>query len=253
LYGNQSWIMAEFPDLGQHCALPSCSKLDYTPYSCRMCNATFCTEHRFSHGCPSVSASDIPLERLAENEIKKQFLCSLSGCFTYEYVKFHCEKCGMNYCVKHRQCEEHSCKGLTSAPSRKIDVSRSNLVPQSASIKTGSTQKVLDPAQRQRADRIAMMKAKTKNKSNIPPNQQLFLFVNMDCGKREAILCSNTWSVGKCLDVIAAEFSIENNNGRIDAKKIRLFAADRAEPLPMGDNILEHVKDMSDVKVIRDL
>lgn len=33
--------MAEFPDLGFHCDLESCKKLDYTPFICRGCEKVF--------------------------------------------------------------------------------------------------------------------------------------------------------------------------------------------------------------------
>ncbi|CAJ0560439.1 unnamed protein product, partial [Mesorhabditis spiculigera] len=47
--------MAELPDLGRHCALQICGRLDYTPHLCKQCEQFFCGDHRLSHGCATTS------------------------------------------------------------------------------------------------------------------------------------------------------------------------------------------------------
>lgn len=78
--------------------------------------------------------------------------------------------------------------------------------------------KELTPEQQARADKVAIMKAKAKGTGGIPPGELMFVFVSLESGAREPTMVSKTWSIGKCVDVIAAQHKIENNNAKIDAK-----------------------------------
>ncbi len=44
----------EFPDLGKHCSLESCKRLDFLPFECNACNKHYCLKHRSyeGHSCP---------------------------------------------------------------------------------------------------------------------------------------------------------------------------------------------------------
>lgn len=78
--------------------------------------------------------------------------------------------------------------------------------------------KEFTPEQQARADKVAVMKAKAKGTGGIPPGELMFVFVSLESGVREPTMVSKTWSIGKCVDVIAAQHKIENNNAKMDAK-----------------------------------
>ena len=58
----------ELPELGDHCALKDCARLDFLPFGCSACGLTFCLDHRApkQHGCDAV----VSLE-LTEDQLKK--------------------------------------------------------------------------------------------------------------------------------------------------------------------------------------
>ena len=45
-------------DVGVNCAHPECSQLDFLPFRCAACAATFCAAHRGKqqHACPHAGA-----------------------------------------------------------------------------------------------------------------------------------------------------------------------------------------------------
>eukprot|EP00051_Salpingoeca_urceolata_P018014 m.250710 g.250710 ORF g.250710 m.250710 type:complete len:73 (-) comp19101_c0_seq2:118-336(-) len=44
----------ELPHLGRQCAKQGCGQLDFLPYKCNACSATFCQDHYSytAHECP---------------------------------------------------------------------------------------------------------------------------------------------------------------------------------------------------------
>ena len=48
----------EFPDLGSHCNLPTCKRLDFLPVQCPGCAKDFCSSHfpSWCHDCPTPPA-----------------------------------------------------------------------------------------------------------------------------------------------------------------------------------------------------
>ena len=45
----------EFPDLGRHCMLKDCNRLDFLPVKCRGCSKVYCIDHYNykDHACPN--------------------------------------------------------------------------------------------------------------------------------------------------------------------------------------------------------
>ncbi|XP_021558602.1 AN1-type zinc finger protein 2B isoform X1 [Neomonachus schauinslandi] len=142
----------EFPDLGAHCSEPSCQRLDFLPLKCDACSGIFCADHvaYAQHHCGSAYQKDIqvpvcplcnvpvpvargePPDRAVGEHIdrdcrsdpaqqkRKIFTnkCERSGCRQREMMKLTCERCGGNFCIKHRHPLDHDCSGESHPTSR---------------------------------------------------------------------------------------------------------------------------------------
>lgn len=141
----------EFPSLGEHCANPSCKKLDFLPMKCDACNEIYCISHfkYDAHSCPQafmknnqvpicplcnqpvpLSKGDLPDVRVNQhiendcqdnralkNRIYKN-KCSLPRCKQKEMIPITCDQCRKNYCLRHRHPLDHECSGRTVADKR---------------------------------------------------------------------------------------------------------------------------------------
>lgn len=133
----------EFPSLGTHCALSTCSKLDFLPFECDACHKIFCLEHKTyeQHGCTDNFSKDVrvpvcplcnqlvPVNRgedpnakvdehiqkdcKSDEKAKKAYSnrCSFPGCKKKELVPVTCSICQKNFCLKHRFETSHNCTG----------------------------------------------------------------------------------------------------------------------------------------------
>ncbi|XP_032757271.1 AN1-type zinc finger protein 2B [Rattus rattus] len=142
----------EFPDLGAHCSEPSCQRLDFLPLKCDACSGIFCADHvaYAQHHCGSAYQKDIqvpvcplcnvpvpvargePPDRAVGEHIdrdcrsdpaqqkRKIFTnkCERSGCRQREMMKLTCDRCGRNFCIKHRHPLDHDCSGEGHPTSR---------------------------------------------------------------------------------------------------------------------------------------
>jgi len=142
----------EFPGLGKHCSEPTCRQLDFLPVKCDACNNTFCSEHYKyeSHNCPAAyrknvqvpvcplcntpipgksdELPDIRVSRHIDSDCqsdravdrrKKVYTnrCSYKGCKQKELIPVICDKCGQNFCLRHRHAQDHSCSAPVGAKS----------------------------------------------------------------------------------------------------------------------------------------
>uniref|UniRef100_F6XYA9 Zinc finger AN1-type containing 2B n=2 Tax=Monodelphis domestica TaxID=13616 RepID=F6XYA9_MONDO len=135
----------EFPDLGAHCSEATCQRLDFLPLKCDACSGIFCADHVAydQHHCGSAYQKDVqvpvcPLcnvpvpvargespDRAVGEHIdrdcrsdpaqrkRKIFTnkCSRPGCRQREMMELTCERCGRNFCLKHRHPLDHECPG----------------------------------------------------------------------------------------------------------------------------------------------
>ena len=72
--------MAELLNLGRHCSAPDCHQLDFLPFQCKHCSATFCKEHFNAdlHSCERQPSGDISKEERTKNT--DVYKCSVEGC-----------------------------------------------------------------------------------------------------------------------------------------------------------------------------
>ncbi|CAD5215026.1 unnamed protein product [Bursaphelenchus okinawaensis] len=133
--------MAEFPNLGSHCAISSCNLLDFLPFKCYKCDKEFCIEHfkcdQHECGikdvrvpvCPLCQqpvpvgkneSADMVVGQHIDNDCKSdpaqkkrtyQHRCTKKGCKKREVVQFTCPDCRNNFCVRHRHGDDHDCEG----------------------------------------------------------------------------------------------------------------------------------------------
>ncbi|KAL5480125.1 hypothetical protein EMCRGX_G023747 [Ephydatia muelleri] len=128
-------------DIGKHCSVTSCKRLDFLPFICEKCEGVFCVEHRREreHGCLNEDAGDVRvpvcplcqkmlLKRIhtsandtVEEHIvsgckdhvmpppKKAGRCSYKNCRQSELIPFLCRECKHQFCVRHRLTNDHEC------------------------------------------------------------------------------------------------------------------------------------------------
>lgn len=135
----------EYPNLGEHCSVDTCKRLDFLPVKCDACKKIFCSNHMTytKHNCSSAYQKNVqvpvcplcnkpvPIQRGTLPDIavgnhidndcksdqaqerKKVFTnkCSMKGCKIKEIVPVICSECGQNFCFKHRHTVDHSCLG----------------------------------------------------------------------------------------------------------------------------------------------
>ena len=134
----------EFSRVGGRCSVKSCNLQDFLPFKCEGCNKTFCLNHRATnqHDCPRpdfgdnkvfkcpiclkviriVPDEDInmtwarhaskdcdPRRREKQRKAKKKNRCRMCKAKLNAVNKMHCERCGLDFCVKHRLPSNHRC------------------------------------------------------------------------------------------------------------------------------------------------
>lgn len=164
----------EFPDLGSHCSVSVCKKLDFLPVKCDACLQMFCSEHMsyVKHECKFAAQKDIqvpvcplcnqpvPTKRgelpdyavslhIDNNcksdtaqERRKIFTnkCSMKGCKGKELIPVNCYQCSLNFCLKHRHPNDHKCEGhINAARNKALESAQARLKKQQ------STTKIVNP------------------------------------------------------------------------------------------------------------
>ncbi|KAF5401088.1 putative arsenite inducuble rna associated protein aip-1 [Paragonimus heterotremus] len=136
----------EFPEIGANCAFSDCRRLDFLPMKCAGCQGLFCKDHYVysRHNCrnPGIQDKQVPIcplcnaivpvrpgelpdERVGQHidsackskpalELKGKIFpnaCSVPKCKKREAVDLACARCGLNYCLSHRNELDHNCQG----------------------------------------------------------------------------------------------------------------------------------------------
>jgi len=134
----------EFPDLGKHCKLEGCNRLDFLPVKCQGCSEIFCLDHYNyeKHKCPTAPKNnrqvptcpmcdkpvpfdkDKPLDQIVSEHIdrdcdskaaarkrkkKKEGTCCAPKCKVRELIELKCDSCSKRVCLKHRHPNDHNC------------------------------------------------------------------------------------------------------------------------------------------------
>ncbi|CAI4228679.1 unnamed protein product [Auanema sp. JU1783] len=197
--------MAELIDVGKHCELDSCKRLDYTPFNCHLCSKSFCQDHRLNHGCSVSKVYEGPSEGTSFDPVRP-YLCSYEKCPNAESVKITCRLCLLNFCLKHRHEDEHSCTHMPKDPKEEVE-KKMAAIREACGVKeeekpqaNTKPKKVLKltEAQKARMDKVSLMKLKLNNKLQLGPNESLIVFVEWSDG-REPIMISKSWTIGRAI------------------------------------------------------
>ncbi|XP_020727721.1 AN1-type zinc finger protein 1 isoform X1 [Odocoileus virginianus] len=232
--------MAEL-NVGRHCQVERCRRLDFLPFVCDGCSGVFCLEHRSreSHSCPEVTV----LNKRTKSDTHTSHPCSFRECAERELVPIMCPYCEKNFCLRHRHQSDHNCEKL-EIPRPRMAASQ-KLVKDVIDSKTGETasKRRKGAKNSETAAKVALMKLKmhAAGDKSLPQMERIYFQVFLPKGskeKRKAMFFCRGWSVGKATDFAASLASLKNDNNRLTAKKLRLCHSVSGEALPL-DHILE--------------
>eukprot|EP01130_Rhizamoeba_saxonica_P002098 TRINITY_DN11906_c0_g1_i1.p1 TRINITY_DN11906_c0_g1~~TRINITY_DN11906_c0_g1_i1.p1 ORF type:complete len:170 (+),score=10.69 TRINITY_DN11906_c0_g1_i1:38-511(+) len=138
----------EFPNLGQHCSFKICQQLDFLPFTCDLCNQSFCNDHKeyTTHQCPNHQTrvdKYVPTCPVCESPVavfdqedadakvwqhiqngcvdiekkkaKKRRRCRYRKCRDVPLVPIKCTYCEKNFCIRHHLPEVHTCGKFSSS------------------------------------------------------------------------------------------------------------------------------------------
>ncbi|RIA84208.1 hypothetical protein C1645_728411 [Glomus cerebriforme] len=188
----------ELPDLGRHCANPTCKQLDYLPFKCQYCKQEYCSEHNNpkDHNCLSAPSSDgervpvcpvcnvpVPISRGEDPNIRmdhhiandcrpppkttssKPFnACSFVKCKTRSPLPLICSGCGKNYCIKHRLELDHNCDKIKK-DNKMTNLSKFEVLATKSS--TESTSKLVSTSKQPIPKPITASKSSKNSKNSI--------------------------------------------------------------------------------------
>ncbi|XP_064405565.1 AN1-type zinc finger protein 2A-like [Halichondria panicea] len=132
----------ELPEVGSHCTVSSCNRLDFLPFECDACHKIFCKDHQTynEHNCtegldknvvvptcplcnqpvpvargddPNIKVNQHIQQECRSDKANKLYTnkCSFPGCKKKELVPVTCNNCRQNFCLKHRLETNHNCQG----------------------------------------------------------------------------------------------------------------------------------------------
>ncbi|KAJ7383996.1 AN1-type zinc finger protein 1 [Desmophyllum pertusum] len=237
--------MAEFPELGKHCDVQTCKRLDFLPFLCNGCSGTFCLEHRSkaSHSCTVGDQKDEENSAKPLITTENRLECAFEECTSHELVPVICEHCHNNYCLRHRHQVDHQCPVL---PPKQLRVTPEERIQQIIGKDLCKEKKGQGGVRNEsRAAKVALMKIKMKatGDSSIPQDERIYLRVLMPFGNKEReqpMFFSKYWTIGKVIDKIAESARLKNDNNKKTAeRKLRLFHRNTGEILELQD-CLEH-------------
>ena len=175
----------EIDNIGQHCAVKSCNRKDFLPFSCDTCKNYYCLDHRTyqSHECiggisKDMTSLDCPIchksikynrsqdinilwnkhylnecqTNVSDNgQIKKTKRCLEPSCKTIlgPSNTFKCPKCLLDICLSHRLPEDHHCVSLTRNKPQQLALKKKEVIsisqPTSSDTTTTQNQTSKDP------------------------------------------------------------------------------------------------------------
>ncbi|KAG9320914.1 hypothetical protein KVV02_004565 [Mortierella alpina] len=146
----------ELPSIGKHCSDSTCSQLDFLPFSCQYCKQIFCQDHwrLEGHVCPKrdeatqqdqrvpicpLCSKPVPVKKGEDPNLRmEQHIsagcpepatttskpiytnsCHFKACKNRSAIPIVCQKCRLNYCLKHRLEGDHACANLQSTTTNK--------------------------------------------------------------------------------------------------------------------------------------
>lgn len=141
-----------------------------------------------------------------------------------------CNKCDVKHCLVHRHPEAHECAKLKEEVLRSQHLLRSK-APSKRIVTVPGVKGMKNDAL---ARKVAFMKLKQKAKglTSIPQTERVYVNISIEAErigpfKIEPFHFSKEWSFGRCVDWLATELNIKNQNNIASAPKLVLGCDDR--------------------------
>jgi predicted nucleic acid binding AN1-type Zn finger protein len=262
--------------IGSHCQYTYCNQLDFLPFQCQSCNATFCLDHRTedSHACTNPGAwaarrREAELSKHAAGEGKRmrelvaQKPCADDSCKTTIGTSLvpgvHCANCNRDYCLKHRLREDHDCKNKIPIGARAAGAAQAAAAAEGARSALGRL-RLWGQAKKEQAKlsfpssskpKVAQMlavntlKKTAKGDAKIAPEKRVYLYVEAEAATAKAkipkgeFFYSQDWVVGRLLDAAARSLQVENiNNQSADEEnRLRVFHVEGGRLLEFNEKL----------------
>ncbi|XP_050449190.1 AN1-type zinc finger protein 1-like [Cataglyphis hispanica] len=219
----------EFPENGKHCSVKDCKLLDFLPFVCEHCQATFCKEHfhMVSHECLNTENAKLPIGKSIN------FQCSKESCKETSLIEMPCIKCKQHFCLTHRH---HGCLELSET--EKTQKLKKWQIPkkQFAEAKAKVDQQIADSLRKSKntamANKVQLMRVKGSaiGPKNVPTSERCYFLVhlpltvkNKHIGTSKGVFVNMQWTIGKCIDSMADTFKISTNTNATNMSKLQLF------------------------------
>uniref|UniRef100_V5I0M0 AN1-type domain-containing protein n=1 Tax=Ixodes ricinus TaxID=34613 RepID=V5I0M0_IXORI len=234
--------MAELPQLGKHCHVESCNRLDFLPFECAHCKKIFCSDHRTSdaHVCDQIETHVLTDSQAKSSKTGTLFGCTFGDCKQKELMPVVCTLCSDNFCVHHRHAQDHKCKYLAS-PSEHMplttQVVQKILESKKPSEKPASTRANISPT----AQKVKLMRMKmhAAGEKSIPLVDRVYFEVYLPKGHKvrsKPYHFSKLWTVGRAIDSTAMIEKLPNQNNRASEKKLLLFHGTSLKALGLSED-----------------
>ncbi|KAI7830190.1 hypothetical protein BC939DRAFT_439803 [Gamsiella multidivaricata] len=206
----------ELPSIGKHCSHATCSQLDFLPYTCPYCKQIFCQDHwkLEDHTCPNkgdatqqdqrvpicpLCDKPVPIKKGEDPNLRMEQhiaagcpepattvskpiytnACNAKGCKNRSAIPIVCQKCQLNYCLKHRLEGDHACASQqqtngkktgagAATPSRPIVNGANNNNNGNLSLKAANAANAANAARNARAAAAAESRATASNTGRRP-------------------------------------------------------------------------------------
>ncbi|CAD5117182.1 DgyrCDS5981 [Dimorphilus gyrociliatus] len=231
-------------NIGKHCSLTSCKRLDFLPFPCQFCKEIFCKDHREPeiHLCSNYKSND--LEEARNKQVLGTFPCSFIRCEKKEVTEIECEICHGCFCFKHRNPLDHKCAVEESTSKRTPELKIQKQPPQVKNTNFKSAK------QRNLAAKVALMKIKMSaigNKS-IPQEDRFFLNIILPESSQHSskpFYFTKHWTIGRMIDYVASEVKLENENNKSgSSKKLCVFDGFDSEKKYPAEVELSNISDL---------
>ncbi|EEC14873.1 zinc finger protein, putative, partial [Ixodes scapularis] len=211
--------MAELPQLGKHCHVESCNRLDFLPFECAHCKKYF---GKHTHVSAIYSHEKKNCDRFLENSATGTlFGCTFGDCKQKELMPVVCTLCSDNFCVHHRHAQDHKCKYLAS-PSEHMPLTTQvvqKILAKKPSEKPASARANISPT----AQKVKLMRMKmhAAGEKSIPLVDRVYFEVYLPKGHKvrsKPYHFSKLWTVGRAIDSTAMIEKLPNQNNRASEK-----------------------------------
>lgn len=276
--------------IGAHCNYTYCNQLDFLPFRCESCKATYCLEHRTETAHECAHAGEwAKAKRKAESGASTTSAvgggqrlqaaptqCSHPICKTnintLNSVGVGCPTCNRQYCLKHRLKEDHACSTLPPLGARQISIANAQAQSMDKAKsalarlrvwgkekQAAVTPKPKPSSAASRAVALINLKKTAKGDEKIPAEKRVYLHVEAEAATTTSKLpkgdfwYNKEWSIGRMLDAAAKHLQVQNinNRGGGEEEKLRVFHVEGGRLLDFGEKLENVVVNCNMVVLLR--